>query len=367
MKVLQVVRQFYPSCGGMQQYVYDLCESLLLRNYKIEVLSLSYDFNTNEEYKELETLEIKEKTLKIHRVNTLGPRSFFLPKIKNLNLEQYDVIHVHGLDRFLDYFALENLISTSKRKLIFTTHGGIFHSDKNLWLKKIWFKTLSKLALSQIDAVIACSKQDFEVFKNISSRVCLIENGVNLSPFKSQINKCNYNNLLYVGGFLKHKQVDILLRWFKNLDNPSLRLNLVGDDSGKDSIENLILNLNLSKQVKCLGRISRECLVLEYKKAGIFVSASRYEGFGLSIVEAMAAGCSLILQNNEAFQTFISSSDIGELINFKEKYSNCSSIFESSQEVKKVRSLKSQLKSKSYDWETRVDEIVKLYPNDKIN
>ncbi|MCJ8346303.1 glycosyltransferase family 4 protein, partial [bacterium] len=317
MKILQVVRQFYPSCGGMQQYVLDLCSSLVKRDYQIDVLSLSYDFNTSEEYLDSEVLKVQDYSIKIYRVNAMGPRSFFLPAIKNLKLEQYQIIHVHGLDRFLDYFALESLMSKKQRKLIFTTHGGIFHSDKNLWLKKIWFKTLSKLSLSQIDEVIACSKQDYQVFENISSRVHLIENGVNLLPFKDQGNQVNYNQLLYVGGFLEHKRVDLLLRWFAKINDSNLSLHLVGDDSNKVAIQKLIQDLGLSNRVKLLGRISRDDLILEYQSAGVFVSASRYEGFGLSIVEAMAAGCALLLSDGGVFDRFLDQEDVGYLVDFE--------------------------------------------------
>lgn len=361
MKVLQVVRQFYPSCGGMQQYVFDLCSSLLKRDYEIDVLSLSYDFNTKEQYQGFENLDIDDQSIKIYRVNAVGPRSFFLPAIKNLPLDQYDIIHVHGLDRFLDYFALENLMHKNKRKLIFTTHGGIFHSDNNLWLKKIWFKTLSKLALSQIDAVIACSKQDYEVFQNISDCVHLIENGVNLTPFKDYTNPCDYNTILYVGGFLEHKRVDVLLKWLSKLNNKELQLNLVGDDSNRLKVESLCESLGLQKQVNFLGRISRENLIEQYKSAGIFVSASEYEGFGLSIVEAMAAGCAFILEDNTAFNHFIKNKDIGLLINFDKDTSSILGLLKKTQDERQAISQLSQAKAKEYDWEQRVDRIVDLY------
>ncbi|MCO4783768.1 MAG: glycosyltransferase family 4 protein [Candidatus Cloacimonetes bacterium] len=361
MRVLQVVRQFYPSCGGMQQYVFDLCESLLARGYEIDVLTLSYDFNTGDQYKNFEVLNIGESSINISRVNAIGPRSFFLPAISDLSLDHYDVIHIHGLDRFLDYFVLESFFSKKKRKLVFTTHGGIFHSDKNLWFKKLWFKTLSKLSLSKVDAVMACSKQDYELFSSTNNAIHLIENGVNLAPFKGYSNPCNYNKLLYVGGFLEHKRVDVLLKWFSKLDYQDLELCLVGDDSNRLAVESLCESIGLQNHVKFLGRISREGLIEQYKTAGIFVSSSQYEGFGLSIVEAMAAGCTLILEDNEAFNHFIKNSDTGHLIQFESDESTYSSLSKLTNEQKYRLSKACQQKAQLYDWEERVDRIVGVY------
>jgi glycosyltransferase involved in cell wall biosynthesis len=50
-----------------------------------------------------------------------------------------------------------------------------------------------------------------------------------------------------------------------------------------------------SGAVRCLGRLAPEHLEPWYQRASIYALPARYEPFGLSVVEAAAAGCALVL------------------------------------------------------------------------
>jgi glycosyltransferase involved in cell wall biosynthesis len=63
---------------------------------------------------------------------------------------------------------------------------------------------------------------------------------------------------------------------------------LVGDwvDDAVD-----VLRARAGPNVRLTGRLSDEALDGEYRRAAVYVQASRHEGFGLSLAEAMLAGC----------------------------------------------------------------------------
>lgn len=62
-----------------------------------------------------------------------------------------------------------------------------------------------------------------------------------------------------------------------------------GDTRGPDGVDCSLPGVHL------LGRLSRTALTDWYRRAAIFVAPSRYEPFGLSVLEAASAGCALVL------------------------------------------------------------------------
>jgi alpha-1,3-mannosyltransferase len=57
-------------------------------------------------------------------------------------------------------------------------------------------------------------------------------------------------------------------------------------------------------------------LIEEYARARVFVSASEHEGFGISAVEAMAAGCVPVLSDIPAFRRLVTNGANGVLVDF---------------------------------------------------
>ena len=78
---------------------------------------------------------------------------------------------------------------------------------------------------------------------------------------------------------------------------------IVGNDSGERTvIENRIGSLGLSNEVKILSGISELELRCVYKLCRLFIFPSLYEGFGIPILEAMAAGCPMVLSDIPVFR-----------------------------------------------------------------
>ena len=115
--------------------------------------------------------------------------------------------------------------------------------------------------------------------------------------------------LFYVGGIDLRKNIVGLLQTFYELkpDYPKLKLIMAGKEFGlRDQLESLgwfeVLNSQPSyaKDVLFPGYISAADLHYLYQHAEAFVLASRYEGFGLPVLEAMAAGCPVVAYDNSS-------------------------------------------------------------------
>jgi glycosyltransferase involved in cell wall biosynthesis len=98
--------------------------------------------------------------------------------------------------------------------------------------------------------------------------------------------------VISVSRVVAHKRVEDLLALHAELRrlHPHARLLLVGGyDAGSDTFKALSAQARALGGVHFLGRVSHSQLVAAYRSADVYVSMSEHEGFGVPLVEAMAA------------------------------------------------------------------------------
>jgi len=208
------------------------------------------------------------------------------------------------------------------RPLVATTHGGFFHTPAWRQLKKLWFRTVTDVSMRGYAAVAACSRSDFDRFKQLrnSRRLHLIENGVDIEKFSGASSATLGKTLVTVGRFSRNKRLDRLLEAFAILVewDPEWRLHVCGITS--DLTESMVLDdvrsRHLEKFVNVHADQSVDQLRSNLSLASFFLSASEYEGFGIALVEAMSAGLIPIVHSNAAFVEFQRHNDFVNLANF---------------------------------------------------
>jgi glycosyltransferase involved in cell wall biosynthesis len=101
--------------------------------------------------------------------------------------------------------------------------------------------------------------------------------------------------VLFVGTLEPRKNVEVLIEAFRAIRRPGMKLILAGNEGwGIDRIRRRISELGLKDQVILPGYVPEEDLPHLYRGAEVFVYPSGYEGFGIPVVEAMAAGAPVI-------------------------------------------------------------------------
>jgi glycosyltransferase involved in cell wall biosynthesis len=110
--------------------------------------------------------------------------------------------------------------------------------------------------------------------------------------------------ILHVGVRRPHKNQQLLVRALAKLSgqHPELGLVLVGsaDTRYVDDVGPLVEDLGLSARVRRFERVSEEQLLGLYANASAFAYPSLVEGYGLPLLEAMAAGVPVIASDAEA-------------------------------------------------------------------
>ena len=318
MKILFVLNHFFPCIGGIERISFDLAEALSKKELQVSVACLNKCSKGGESLREYEEIN----GIKINRLPFINLKYYLIPKnlLKLLKLvEQNDIIHIHGFSFMTDFLLLTKPFH--KRKIIISTHGGFFHTQNLLFFKKIYFNLILPVLLTQAHKVLAVSRQDYVLFKNILSldKIKLLENTINEEKFSKFSGKKEKNTFLFTGRLSENKRIDLLLKSFVQTTKRihAAKLFIVGPDwnNNLSKLKVLSLKLGVQENVFFEGSKSEEELLKYYGKSEFFISASDYEGFGLSVLEAVACQCIPILNKISAFRDLIMRGE-GVLVDF---------------------------------------------------
>lgn len=210
-------------------------------------------------------------------------------------------------------------------KLVLTIHD-ISFSFFPKYIKKsdlFFLKTLLPRSIKRAEKIITVSQNErreiIDFYKVPAEKVDFAYNGVDYEKFtkdfsneeKEKVRK-KYglpgNFLLYIGTLQPRKNIPVLVEALKILSDKynllALKLVLTGNRKSHNfdkKIDEVIKKYSLQENVIFPGWIDEEDKPVLYKLAQCFVFPSFYEGFGIPIVEAMAAGIPVISSNASCF------------------------------------------------------------------
>lgn len=210
---------------------------------------------------------------------------------------QETVFHTHlGADQWLGYPA-------HKRGFpwMVTAHN----DDRDLpWLKR----KMRVFAWNRAQRVACVSKavQAFWRQQGVrSSQLEVLPNGIDLTRFspKTTLQYADDPLIVCVGRLTEQKRQAWILRALAELDDRPWRLEFVGDGPMRGELEALTDELGLRPRVTFRGVVTDVRPV--YQRADLFALSSAWEGQGLVVLEAAAAGVPLILSDRPVFREWL--------------------------------------------------------------
>lgn len=230
---------------------------LIIRTY--------YYFSLMKQYKKRLTNVLKE--IKPDFVlTTLGRDMDFLPHIKDGSIK---IGESHIAKPFTRNFHLME------------QRGFPYKQIASYWRRK------QEQAVKQLDALVVLTQYDAESWKEVKTAKVI----PNPSPFiPKQFSSCRNKRIISVGRLSEQKGYDMLIDAWQMVSkkHPDWELNIYGEGLLKDKLEMQIKENGLNKTLHICKPTSD--IAEKYIESSIYVMSSRFEGFGLVLIEAMACG-----------------------------------------------------------------------------
>lgn len=311
LRILHIARQYRPCLGGVERFVSDLAACLTGRGHHIEVATLDHCWRKPTRLSRHEIID----GIPVHRLPFVGGPLFFVsPGILKL-VHQFDVIHIHNTDFFLDFLAATRFIH--RCPLVVSTHGGFFHTPDHLTLKRLYFNAITRRSLKSA-VVVPNSASDERRFGPYAHRAFRINNAIDYAAFAARPRQRVPGRIVTVGRLAPNKNLAGLLNAFAlaHLTRPDLSLVVVGDGQLRTELERQAAMLKIVDAVRWAGEVNDAALCAELSEAEIFASAATYEAFGLALLEAMAAGVIPVANDIEAFRDVLVNEENGFLVDY---------------------------------------------------
>lgn len=208
---------------------------------------------------------------------------------------------------FSPLFFPRILSRSAKTRVIVMIHDLIYLDEADHWLKhlKLWLATF--VGGSRADKILTVSEYSRSViekkFPYFKSKLSVVPCPVPLDKLigaddsileRLKLSKQGF--FLFVSALRKYKGYEQTIQAFRELDNPDLKLVIVGkpDLWNGHNLPPEILQLSKSDNVVFTGYITDMELNSLYRNALALVFPSQAEGFGIPVLEAQYHGCPVI-------------------------------------------------------------------------
>jgi len=378
VKVVQVIPEFPPPLvGGGGYHVYNLARELARRGVDVKVFALNIG---NTFFLKRTKVETHFSKVQVFRVPASRIPKFnyqIAPKLISLLLkENPDIIHAHGYQVFTTDAALM-ASKIKKAPLVLTLHG--FPRGFEKPANKAYFNLIGKETLKKAKKIISVSHMVAREFKAIGvpeEKMAIIPNGIDLEEYKQlpmgdvfrkrlDIEE-NEKIVLTIGRLEKIKGFQYLIRALPSIIKKvgSTKLVIAGPDFNYGAkLKKLAEETNVQDNVIFYGSINGKEKFEAFSAANIVAVPSLYEGFGMLLLEAMAAGKPLVATNTGAAPEIIQNGKNGILANLGNVEDLAGKVIKllSDDQLMYLISQESRKTVEAFNWEKISEHIHKLY------
>jgi glycosyltransferase involved in cell wall biosynthesis len=203
----------------------------------------------------------------------------------------------HGLNQRLPHLPMRHAIATFHDLFVMT---GVYSTPEF----RARFTAQARDAAERADAVIAVSRftasQVVSLLGVDAAKVHVVHHGIRRLVAAGGAPPGREKAILNVGAIQKRKNIARLVEAFETLP-PPWQLVLAGSHGyGAEEILARIENSPARDRIRVTGYVSAPDLAGWYARAAVFAFPSLDEGFGMPVLEAMAAGVPVIASNRSA-------------------------------------------------------------------
>lgn len=303
MKICYVYDAVYPwVTGGVQKRIWEIARRLS-DDHDVHWYGLHYWDGPSVIEREGVTLHGvgEPKDLYVDGRRSITQAIYFATRLLGpLLRERYDVIDCQAFP-YLSCYTSKLPASMNGTTYVVTWH----EVWAEYWYEYLGWKGLfGRLAeigtVSLPDCHLSVSERtalDLQSLAGRETRSEILPNGVDLEYIAGIEPADQAVDVLFVGRFIEEKNPQLLVRAVAELltTGRDIHCTFVGDGPEREAVETLASELGLVEETTFLEfRDAHEDIIAMMKAANVFVLPSRREGFGITILEAMAAGTPVV-------------------------------------------------------------------------
>ena len=268
MKIL-MISPTQSGIGGIAQHVQGLTKFLQNEGHDVEIISSENTF----------TIPIK---------GLKNPSFMISSSIKSKFKKDFDIIHAHNIPSAL---AMKN----SKGKKILSLHGLFSQQIDQLHGKTIGniSKKYEQNALKWADAITVVSKEAFDYYDTLRSKVFQVPNAIDITSLSSNEDRRYPKQIIFAGRLSSEKGIDSLIEIGKKLPT-DIQLIILGTGPEEQKIKELTIH---QRNIHYLGYQNKENTISLIRGSDILIQPSLKEGISSTILESMACGTVVIASN----------------------------------------------------------------------
>ena len=258
------------------------------------------------------------KTIRLHEGDgsLLG---FFRALRTALSENEYDVTHIHSPHLGL-LFLIATLFSRSKfrHSTVITVHDSFQNfkfRNKLMWIP----------SFASFQSVVCCGQASYDSFPTFfkrlaGDRLSFVQNGLDVARVDriaaniQRLGQSSDFTIISISRLVDIKNPFSILGAFQKSADQTSCLVIIGDGFLRDALITKSREVGLENQIEFTGLIPREKVFEYLLNADLFISASRGEGLPVSVLEAMACSCPVILSDIPPHREIVSGVDFIPLI-----------------------------------------------------
>jgi len=371
MKIGIDIRLIGKQQTGSEQVFFNLVKNLAELDYENQYfLFTDRDPKKNKELTdEIEKLSLKDnfKVIFINSPNRFWWNLWALPK--HIQKNPVDVFHT----QYIAPFWLPKNV-----KLVLTIHDISFNNFaqfikfSDLFFLKALIPRSLRMAAKTI-AVSEFTREEIEKFYKIpAEKIAVAENGIDFETFNQNVSREKLDAVrkkydlpekfvFYIGTLQPRKNIPVLIEAAKDLDT---KLIVAGNRKAHNfdpEIDATIEKCGLQKKIIFPGWINEEDKPAMYKLADCFVFPSLYEGFGIPILEAMAAGTPVVSSDIPALREVGGDTALFcDPKNGLEFAENIRKIL-TDKDLRKILIEKGKQQAQKFSWHQTAEKMLKIY------
>jgi len=350
VRIAQVCHRYSPNVGGVERHVQEIAERLA-RKHEVEVISadLAGGLPRREEI----------KGVKVTRFRSFSPGDayFVAPQMASyIKTSRFDVVHAHNYHALPALFAA---LAKTEERLVFNPH---YHGAGSSHLRDLLnkaYKNIGSIIFKKSDKIICDSNYERRLIKRdfrIDDDIEIVPSGVDLKRIRdAKPFNLEEKFILYLGRLDRYKNVQYAIRSMAYMPE-DLHFYIGGRGEYLGDLKSLIDEMDLEGRVKLLGFVPEVDKYRWMKSCEVFVNLSGVEAFGITVLEAMAAGAPVVVSAE------------GGLMDFAEKFDGVVAV---RPERISAEDLAAAIRSSigkdinddldGYDWTTIVKKIENIY------